>query len=197
MGTITAHYRNSAARQGVLSTATGLTGNMRHVIMSQADSGNITILSRRAALAGISLSTARRPIAPPVPDLNAFPDEYALRVTGTCMEPLLLEKATAVFSKSAKWKVEDIVAVWFRPEVLGPGGLQTIVKKLTMAPPFYVRAFPFKDHPESDVAAVICVELLNPRRRLIARCADILAIHKLVSVVNAAEEITSAASGNA
>ena len=165
--------------------------------MSQADSGNITILSRRAALAGISLSTARRPVAPPIADLSAFPDEYAMRVTGTCMEPLLLEKTKVVFSKTAQWKVGDIVAVWIRPEVLRPGDLQASVKKLTMAPPFYVRSFPFKDHPESDVAAVICVESLNPRRRLIAQCADILAIHKLVATVNVGEEIMSAASGKA
>jgi hypothetical protein len=165
--------------------------------MSQADSRNITILSRRAALAGISLSTAQRPKARSFADLNAFPDEYAMRVTGTCMEPLLLEKSTAVFSKSAKWKVEDIVAVWFRPEALGPDGLQAIVKKLTMAPPFYVRGFPYNEHPESNVNALMCFESLNPRRRLIARCADILAIHKFVSVVTAAEEITSSASGKA
>jgi hypothetical protein len=165
--------------------------------MSQADSGNITILSRRAALAGISLSTAQRPKAAPIADLSAFPDEYALRVTGTCMEPLLADKCAAVFSKTAKWKVGDIVAVWMRPEVLGPGDLQASVKKLTMAPPFYVRGFPYNEHPESNVNALMCVESLNPRRRLIARCADILAIHKLVTVVNDGEEITSSASGRA
>ena len=137
-------------------------------------------------------------IGPPrtLADLDAFPVEYTTRVLGACMEPVIPDRAEAVFSKTAAWKVGDIVAVWMRPELVGPGEVQSGVKVLTMAPPFYVKAFPFKDHPQSNVAALFFLESLNPRQRFMVRCADVLAIHKFVGIADGAGKVISGVSAN-
>jgi hypothetical protein len=126
---------------------------------------------------------SRRTPDGPVVDLSPFPLEYAMRVVGHCMAPALADRSKAVFSKIAVWKVNDVVAIWLRPEIIEPGQLQASVKRLVMAPPPYVKSFPHREHPDSNIAAFVMIESSNPVQRYMVRCRDILAIHKLVAVV--------------
>jgi hypothetical protein len=118
----------------------------------------------------------------PLSDLSVLPRQYAMRVVGSCMEPILSDRCKAVFSKDAKWAVGDLVVIWSRPEL--PCKLQAQVKRLVQAPPHFVKALPFREHPESEIVAFIVVESINPAQRYAVRCCDLLGIHKLIAVVN-------------
>jgi hypothetical protein len=61
----------------------------------------------------------------------------------------------------------DLVALHFRPEIVRAGELQSSLKRLVLPPPPFVK-FPFKDHADSNVRAVIIVEMLNPPRRFVS-----------------------------
>jgi hypothetical protein len=115
---------------------------------------------------------------------DALPNEYGLVLDGDCMAHLLPDGATIACSRSASYEPGDLVVLWFRPEFVKPGHLQSAVKRLAMAPPFWVK-FPYRDHPESEIAPIVTVEMLNPPGRMIARCAHLLAIHKVLGTVPA------------
>ena len=53
-----------------------------------------------------------------------------------------------------------------------------------MAPPPYV-SFPWREHPQSDVHALIIVEMLNPHKQFAYKCEHLLGIHKCVGRVPA------------
>jgi hypothetical protein len=113
-----------------------------------------------------------------------------MRITRRCMEPMLADRSKAVFSKTAKWAAGDLVVIWLRPEILSPGQSQAGVKRLVRMPPQYVKAFPHREHPESEVAAVLMVETINPPQRYMVRCDDFFAVHKLVGVVDGGAPIS-------
>ena len=101
--------------------------------------------------------TRKGPRHQPFAYLDHLPDVYAMRVCGTCMEPSMPDRSAAMFSQSEKYEVGDTVAIWVRPEIVGPGEFQVCIKRLTMPPPHYVKAFPFKEYPKSDVRAMLIV----------------------------------------
>jgi hypothetical protein len=82
-----------------------------------------------------------------------------------------------MFSKVEPSEPGAFVALWFRPEFVQPGHLQSIVKRLVMAPPGFV-TFPWLDHPENDIQPVILTEMLNPQQQFVVRCNQLLAIHR-------------------
>ena len=65
-----------------------------------------------------------------------------------------------------------------RPEGVRHGQTQGTIKRLVLGAPPWVKAFPYRDHPESDVHAVIVVEALNPKQQFAIKCSDLLAMHK-------------------
>jgi hypothetical protein len=90
--------------------------------------------------------------------------------------------AILLFDRNEPYKVGDLVVVFRRQEATPQGHFQAMVKRLVMAPPPWVKAFPFSDHPQSDVLALVGLEMLNPRRQFVMRCADLLGIHKCLGV---------------
>ncbi len=54
-----------------------------------------------------------------------------------------------------------------------------IVKRMVMNIPHWVK-FPYKDHPKSDVLALLMAEQMNPRRTFTIKCSDVLAVHKAI-----------------
>jgi hypothetical protein len=86
----------------------------------------------------------------------------------------------AIFTKLEKPKAGDLVVIWLRPGLVKPGEPPCMLKRLVMAPPSFVKAFPWTDHPASDVRALIIIEQLNPLQRFSIMCADIVALHRFV-----------------
>ena len=98
------------------------------------------ILSRAVALP--------QPLAEPEPGLilepSQLPDRYGMIVKGVCLEPEIADGSCLLFDKTASYKPGDLVILWRRPELVKPGQPQSIVKRLYMAPPPWVK-FPYRD----------------------------------------------------
>lgn len=129
----------------------------------------------------------------PVPFLDPalLPDEYALRIRGDCMEPILLDGSAVLVDRRLPYKSGDLVAIYLRPETVQPGHGNVILKRMISLPP-WVKAFPYRDSPASTALAALLVEMLNPQRFFGIRCADILAIHHCVGPVPANVTLTPA-----
>jgi hypothetical protein len=114
---------------------------------------------------------------PLVHDLSTFERRYIVKCSGHCMTPLVPDGTPALADTTAKLAAGDLALIYFRPELVKPGEFQASLKRLVLASPPFVR-FPFKDHPESNVRAVIIAEMLNPPRRFVIRCDNLLGIHR-------------------
>jgi hypothetical protein len=79
------------------------------------------------------------------------------------MEPAIPDGTPLLADTAAKLKAGDLAVLHFRPELVKAGELQGSLKRLVLPPPPFVK-FPFRDHPDSNVRAVIIVEMLNPPR---------------------------------
>ena len=111
-------------------------------------------------------------------DPATLPDIYCSTNDGVCLSPLIPDGATIAFSKLEEVKAGDFVSVWHRPEITN-GKHQAIVKRLVMNIAPWVK-FPYKDHPKSDVLAIIMAEQINPKRTFTIKCSDVLAVHKAI-----------------
>ena len=97
---------------------------------------------------------------------------------GVCLEPDIADGACLLFDKNVPYKRGDFVILFRRPELVKPGQHQAIVKRLYMVPPAWV-TFPYRDHPNSDVRALIIAEQLNPHLQFAIPCEDLLAIFQM------------------
>ena len=111
-------------------------------------------------------------------DPATLPDIYCSTCEGDCLSPLIADGATIAFSKLEEARAGDFVSVWHRPGITN-GKHQAIVKRLVMNIPPWVK-FPYKDHPKSDVLAILMAEQMNPRRTFTIKCSDVLAVHKAI-----------------
>jgi hypothetical protein len=137
-------------------------------------------LAEPAGLARGTVTKRRRKAATPPPvDVDALPDLYCLGLQGDCLEPMIPDGASVMIKKSEPYSVGDIVCIWWRPEFVKPGMHQGWLKRVRFAAPPWVK-FPYKDHPKSDVQAIIVLEQINPPKTYAVPCKDILAIHKAV-----------------
>jgi hypothetical protein len=78
----------------------------------------------------------------------------------------------------------DLVAIYLRPELVEPGQLGIVVKRLALNVAPYVK-FPHREHPDSNVAAVVIFEQDNPPRQYAVRADRILTIHRCIGVAGA------------
>jgi hypothetical protein len=127
-------------------------------------------------------SESRKPVKRPSPAINpaTLPDEYCVRLDGNCLEPDIPDGAAVYLKKSEAFGAGDVVCIWFRPEFSPQGHSQGWVKRVRLNVPHWVKSFPYNDHPESDVKAILVVEQSNPPRSYAVHCDRILAIHKAV-----------------
>jgi hypothetical protein len=101
-----------------------------------------------------------------------------------CMAPDYLDGSRIKISKTEPYEHGDIVAVWLRPDVVQAGSLPAMIKRIAMIPPLWVKAFPYKHHPKSDVLALLMLAQNDrPDQLLRVRCADVIAIHKVVGLL--------------
>jgi hypothetical protein len=107
---------------------------------------------------------------------DTLPDRYILHCIGNCMMPDVKDGAPILVDKRQAAKAGELAVLYFKPghEIAGQ---PSILKRLVMAPPPYV-TFPFKEHPKSEVHAVVILEMTNPQRRFVVECQDLLAIHR-------------------
>ena len=122
----------------------------------------------------------QKPAPLPAIDPNALPDEYCLCLDGDCLEPLIPDGAAIYLKKSEEFGAGDVVCIWFRAEFSPPGRHQAWLKRIRLNLPPWVKKFPYNEHPESDVKAIMMVEQLNPPMTYKVRCDQILTIHKAV-----------------
>jgi len=118
----------------------------------------------------------RKPTSIP-PDL---PDVYAMRTDGDCMVPEILDGQKIIVSKSEEIRRGDTVCLWLK-NPSQPKGYSALVKKVAMLPPPHV-TFPYTEHPESEIVALVFVEQINPPRAYQFRCDQVLAMHKVIDV---------------
>jgi hypothetical protein len=118
-----------------------------------------------------------------IDDLSYLPERYAMVCHGDCLEPEIASGSCLIFDKQESFKAGDLVILFRRRDLVPDGQFQGIVKRLVVSPPPWVKEFPYLEHPKSDVEALIVVEMLNPRRLIQLRCADLLGVHKCLGVV--------------
>ena len=150
-----------------------------------ADGGALSAIS---APSSSTVRRVRRPAAPeaksivPFPGAT-FPELYAMKLSGDCLAPDLMDGDEVKFSSVEPPVVGEFCIFIMRPELVRPGGMQCMIKRMVMAPPPYVK-LPFREHPDSEVHALVIAEQLNPRRQYMIKCENLLAIHKFVGVQN-------------
>lgn len=117
-----------------------------------------------------------------IEDLSILPDRYAMNVSGHCLEPEIPDGSCVLIDKTAPYKRGDLVMVYRRIEKVPAGVFQAQLKRLVMAPPSWV-TFPYSESPQSEIAALVVIEMINPSRQFAVRCADILGIHKCLGIM--------------
>ena len=144
--------------------------------MSQAKSDNTTRARAVRALPA-SVNKTQRNLLPVPLDPNELPEIYGMMISGDCLLPEIEDGAVMKFSKSEPYKPGDFVLVYRRPELVKPGALPGMLKRLVVAPPPWV-TFPYRENPKSELRALLIAEQLNPRAQFAIPCADLVAVHK-------------------
>jgi len=121
-----------------------------------------------------------RSVAKPTSILPDIPEIYAMKTDGDCMVPEILDGQKIIVSKSEEIRRGDTVCLWLK-NPSQPQGYSALVKKVAMLPPPHV-TFPYTEHPESEIVALVFVEQINPLRTYQFRCDQILAMHKVIDV---------------
>src|SRR5665213_4381952 len=111
------------------------------------------------------------PVRDFIDDPSVLPDQYAMYVNGTCLEPEILNGTCVLIDKAQAYRPGDLVPIYRRREATPPGQFQSQLKRLVMMPPHWVR-FPYREHPQGEIASLVIVEMINPRRQLAFRCGD-------------------------
>jgi hypothetical protein len=119
-----------------------------------------------------------------IPHPDTMPDRYVVHCAGNCMEPDIADGAPVLVEKHGKIAPGDLVVLFFKPDHVPAGKHLAILKRLVMAPPHYV-SFPWREHPKSEVHALIIVEMLNPRKKFAYECEHLLGVHKCLGPVPA------------
>ena len=101
---------------------------------------------------------------------------YGLILAGHCLDPEFKHGDKMVIDKEGPLHVGCYAVFYYRPELVPPGVLPMSLKRLVTAMPPVT--LPYQEHPESGVQFIIAVEQLNPPKRWVVRCADLLAVHR-------------------
>jgi phage repressor protein C with HTH and peptisase S24 domain len=137
---------------------------------------------------------AQQRLAPPADapiDIAGLPDLYAMQCVGDCMVPELADGSTLLFDRLAPVREGDLVVIWKRPELVPPGAVPAIVKRLVKD--WFKESYPYTPHPDDNVTPTITVEQLNPRRRFHIPCDRIQAVHRCLGPVTRMPDGTAGA----
>lgn len=117
-----------------------------------------------------------------ITDPSALPEIYAMICAGDCMSPEIKDGEAVGFLRDAPIERGDLAAFFFKPELVPPGQLQVAIKRVLIAPPPWVE-FPYREHPDSEVRAVVIAEQINPYKQYSIPCTHLLGIHKCLGVM--------------
>lgn len=104
---------------------------------------------------------------------------------GDCMAPMIPDGRAVAIDRTLPFGAGDIVVLYLRPELVKPGQLQGAVKRLATNLPCWVKGFPYEDHPDSEILAILITEQLNPHRQMVVHCSHLLAVHKCIGLTDA------------
>ena len=107
---------------------------------------------------------------------DTMPEQYIVQCSGDCMAPDI-PHGTPVLVRREMPKAGDLAVLFFKPEYVPAGEHPAILKRMVLDVPPWVK-FPFKEHPQSNVRAVVIVEMDNPPQQFGYRCEHLLGIHK-------------------
>src|SRR5687767_13562563 len=102
---------------------------------------------------------------------------YRMILKGDCMHLTFKDGEKVVFDREGTVENGCFANFYYRPELVKPGMLGVALKKLIFAPPPWV-TFPWKEHPDSTVHAIMIVEQFNPRQQWSVGCDTLLAVHR-------------------
>ena len=110
-------------------------------------------------------------------DPATLPERYILIVDGACLEPDIPNGTHVLIERDGKVAAGDLAVLYFKPDRIPPGERNSTLKRVVMPPPHYVK-FPWREHPRSEVRALVIVEMTNPGRQFAVKCEHLLGIHK-------------------
>ncbi len=114
-------------------------------------------------------------------DPAKLPPIYAVRLDGACMSPVLKDGERVVLSSRDAPEPGDLIGIWLRPEAI-QFGAQLRIKRLVRRPPPGV-CFPYADDSKSSEPATFVIDCINPPAPRRVRCANVLALHKVIGVL--------------
>jgi hypothetical protein len=115
-------------------------------------------------------------------DLLTFPDPYAMEAIGNCLSPFVEDGARLVFSTTAPPMVGDLVALYLRSDLVRPGEMPVIVKRLVSRIPHFCK-LPYTPKRGDDCVPVLTCASTNPRQRIHISAAKLMAVHKCIGVL--------------
>ena len=118
---------------------------------------------------------------PTTVDPTKLPERYILIVDGACLEPDIPNGSKVLIERDRKIGPGDLAVLYFKPDRIPPGECNSTLKRVVMPPPHYVK-FPWREHLQSDVHALVIVEMTNPGRQFAVKCEHLLGIHKCVGL---------------
>ena len=121
-----------------------------------------------------------------ITDPADLPIKYGMICDGDCMDPEIKDGEAIGFVRDAPVERGDLAAFIFRPELVPPGELQVLIKRIVMPPPPWV-SFPHHKHPNSEFTELVIAEQINPRRQYEINCTDLLAIHLCIGRLRQAQ----------
>ena len=104
-----------------------------------------------------------------------------MQVAGDCLAPDIPDGAVAVFDKTEPVRPGDICIFVFLPHIVVPGMFQCMTKRLVIGVPPYV-TFPWREHPKSELRALVIAEQMNPPKQYMVACDKLMAIHRFVGL---------------
>jgi hypothetical protein len=135
----------------------------------------------------ITVNQARKPIrrrakqapSPTFLDPAAIKERfYGLTLSGHCLDPVFRNGDKMVIDKEGQLHVGCYAVFYHRPELVPPGAIPMQLKRLVTAMPPVT--LPYREHPESEVQFIIAVEQLNPPKRWVVKCTNLLAVHRCI-----------------
>jgi hypothetical protein len=108
---------------------------------------------------------------------NEVPEVYAVWVAGDCMAPLIPRGCAVICDQLSPLRGGDFVVVYKRRDLLKPGEMPGVVKRLVTDPPSKL-TFPYTHNPYSEFEPCISLQTLNPERSFFMAASAIEAIHR-------------------
>lgn len=126
--------------------------------------------------------STRAPVAHDTCDIHPddMPQQYAIVINGSDETPEMACGEKQVFSTVIPPATGDIVALWFKPGIIGNSGHQLVAFRLIKSAPAWAK-FNWNYNPDCKDDPKVVVKTLRNPRQLTVRINDLSAIHTWVA----------------